>query len=250
MTRVLMQSLAGEKEVTSSAYGMFNYSIRNELTRKYYERRLKTFFDYTGFEVHSDLETRCNLFAKRGADDGKWALNQIISFLQFEKGRVQKGEIVGATLKNFVKAIKLFCETSDIDIPWKKITKGLPRARAAANDRAPTIEEIQKLVQYPDRRIKAIIYTMASSGITLGAWESLLWKHITPITNQNGELVAAKIVVYAGDVEEYNSFITPEAFLSLKAWMEFRSSYGEKITGDSFLMRDLWQTTNINYGAR
>ena len=71
MTRVLMQSLAEEKDVTSSAYGMFNYSIRNELTRKYYERRLKTFFDYTGFEVHSDLETRCNLFAKRGADDGK-----------------------------------------------------------------------------------------------------------------------------------------------------------------------------------
>jgi hypothetical protein len=51
-----------------------------------------------------------------------------------------------------VKAIKLFCEMSDVPIPWKKITRGLPRARAAANDRAPTIEEIQKLVQYPDRR--------------------------------------------------------------------------------------------------
>ena len=226
------------------------YSIRNELTRKYYERRLKTFFDYICFEPHSDLETRCNLFAMRGGADVKWALNQIISFLQFEKGRVQKGEIAAATLKNFVKAIKLFCEISDIDIPWKKITRGLPRARAAANDRAPTIEEIQKLVQYPDRRIKAIIYTMASSGIRLVAWESLLWKHIIPITNQKGELSAAKIIVYAGDVEEYNSFITPEAYLSLKEWMEFRASYGEKITGDSFLMRDLWQTTNINYGAK
>ena len=32
--------------------------------------------------------------------------------------------------------------------------------------------------------------------------------------------------------------------------MEFRESYGENITGDSFLMRDLWQTTNIDYGAR
>ena len=32
--------------------------------------------------------------------------------------------------------------------------------------------------------------------------------------------------------------------------MDFRISYGEMITGSSWLMRDLWQTTNMNYGAR
>jgi hypothetical protein len=32
--------------------------------------------------------------------------------------------------------------------------------------------------------------------------------------------------------------------------MDFRASYGEKITGESWLMRDLWQTTNMNYGAK
>jgi hypothetical protein len=31
--------------------------------------------------------------------------------------------------------------------------------------------------------------------------------------------------------------------------MEFRSSYGEKLSGESWVMRDLWQTTNITYGA-
>jgi hypothetical protein len=170
--------------------------------------------------------------------------------LAVPEGRVQHGQIAAATLKNFVKAIKLFCDMSDVNVPWKRITRGLPRARAAANDRAPTIEEIQKLVQYPDRRIKAITSTMASSGIRLGAWDYLLWKHITPITNQNGELTAAKIIVYAGDVEEYYTFVTPEAYSSLKDWIEFRASYGEMITGDSFLMRDLWQTTNIDYGAK
>ena len=34
------------------------------------------------------------------------------------------------------------------------ITRGLPRVRQAANDRALSIEEIQKLAEYPDRRIK------------------------------------------------------------------------------------------------
>jgi hypothetical protein len=31
--------------------------------------------------------------------------------------------------------------------------------------------------------------------------------------------------------------------------MNFRSSYGETITGESWIMRDMWQTTNITYGA-
>jgi c-di-AMP phosphodiesterase-like protein len=30
-------------------------------------------------------------------------------FLQFQKDRTQKGEITAATLRNFVKSIKLFC---------------------------------------------------------------------------------------------------------------------------------------------
>ncbi|MGA6991650.1 MAG: hypothetical protein WBX81_14635 [Nitrososphaeraceae archaeon] len=54
-------------------------------------------------------------------------------------------EITGATLRNFVKAIKLFCEMSDIQITWKKISRGLPKVRRYANDRAPTIEEIQNV---------------------------------------------------------------------------------------------------------
>jgi hypothetical protein len=55
-------------------------------------------------------------------------------------------------------------------INWKRISKGLPRSKFAANDRAPTVEEIRKLVEYPDRRIKAIVYAMASGGFRLGAW--------------------------------------------------------------------------------
>ncbi len=44
---------------------------------------------------------------------------------------------------------------SDISIKWKKITVGLPKERKYAEDRAPTIEEIQKLIEYPDRRMKS-----------------------------------------------------------------------------------------------
>jgi hypothetical protein len=139
---------------------------------------------------------------------------------------------------------------NDLTLNWKRISKGLPRAKNSSNDRAPTVEEIRKLVEYPDRRIKPVVYAMASGGFRLGAWDYLQWKHVFHITNEKGEVIAAKLLVYADEPEEYYTFITPEAYSAIKDWMDFRSSYGEKITGESWLMRDLWQTTNMNYGAK
>ena len=91
---------------------------------------------------------------------------------------------------------------------------------------------------------------MCSSGIRVGAWDYLKWKHIIPIKDSEDNVIAAKIIVYSGDNEEYFGFITLEAYQALKEWLEFRTSYGEKITEESWLMRDLWQTTNIHYGAK
>jgi hypothetical protein len=59
---------------------------------------------------------------------------------------------------------------SDVSLNWKKINKTLPSTRRYALDRAPTIEEIGKLLQYPDTRVGAPVLVMASSGIRVGAW--------------------------------------------------------------------------------
>jgi hypothetical protein len=64
-----------------------------------------------------------------------------LEFVLQEKKRVEKKEITGGTLRNSVKTIKTFCEVTDIMIPWKKITRGLPRVKRYADDRAPTIED-------------------------------------------------------------------------------------------------------------
>jgi hypothetical protein len=160
-------------------------------------------------------------------------------FISHQKERVQSNEIVAGTMLNYYKPVKLFCELNEINLNWKKISRGLPRGRKYSSDRAPTVEEIRTLVEYPDRRIKPIVYTMCSSGIRLGAWDYLRWKDVEPIT-EYGEVVAAKLVVYEGTDDQYVTFITPEAYNSLKQWMEFREKAGEKITGESWLMRNLW----------
>jgi hypothetical protein len=51
------------------------------------------------------------------------------------KRRVEKTEITGGTLSNFVKTIKLFCEMTEIPIHWKKITRELPKSRKYAYDK-------------------------------------------------------------------------------------------------------------------
>jgi hypothetical protein len=188
-------------------YTLFVYGIRSHYTRESYFRRLRGFFDAINLDKGTTFEERCNTFAYKGRSNSNWAFNNIIRFLYYQKERVEKKEITAGTLHNYVKTLKMFCEVTDIVIPWKKITRGLPKGRMYAEDRAPTLEEIHKIIEYPDRRIKPIIYTMASSGIRVGAWDYLKWNHVSPII-RDGKLLAAKINVYAGEDDEYITFIT------------------------------------------
>jgi len=105
---------------------------------------------------------------------------------------------------------------NDLYVPWKKLTRGLPKAKNYADDRVPRLDEIQKIITYPDWRMKAILCTMASSGIRLGAWDSLRGEHIVPIT-EDGKVIEVKIIVYAGDQEQYFSFLTSEAFRNCRS---------------------------------
>ncbi len=176
--------------------------------------------------------------------DNSWIFNTVLKFMQMLLERFNKKEITGSTVRNYLKSLKLYLDIADIQITWKKISRGLPRARNYSDDRIPTIEEIRTLLCYPDRRLKAVICTMSSSGIRLGAWDYLKWGHIRPIEKE-GEIVAAKIIVYAGEEDEYFSFISKEALEALNDWMNFREISGESINSSSWLMRDLWDTRDI-----
>jgi len=226
----------------------FMYALKAPETRRQWPRRLKPFFDF--LKIEGDLERQAEYFVIKAKQNIQWAQESFIRYISFQNDRVRDGKISASTVSNYFKPAKLFCEMNDLSLNWKKIRKGLPQAINAANDRAPTVQEIQKLTDYPDRRIKPIIYTMISSGIRIGAWDYLKWKHVVPMTDNNGQVLAAKLIVYAGESEEYYCFITPIAYRLLKEWMEFRHSYGELTGNDSWLMRDIWQTTNVGYKSK
>jgi integrase len=138
---------------------------------------------------------------------------------------------------------------NDIIINWKKISKGMPPVKNYSDDRIPTVEEIQRILEHPDRRIKPIVLVSISSGIRVGSWDFLQWKHVVPM-ERDGAIVAAKLIVHNTKINNrgYYSFITPEAYNSLKHWMDFRKLHGEEITGESWLMRDTWQKIDRRRG--
>ena len=135
-----------------------------------------------------------------------------------------------------------------INLNWKIISKGIKKGIRYSNDRPPTIEEIRKLIQYPDRRVKPIVLVMISSGIRVSSWSYLTWGDFTPIYN-NDKLVAAKLKVFNTKTKNYYySYVTPEAYQSVKEWMNFRESFGEKIESYSCIIRNLWQIKSQRYG--
>lgn len=132
--------LQGEKEEQQDnvePYTLFVYGIRSPYTKESYFRRLGNFFDAINLAKGTTFKERCNTFAYKGRSNHNWAFNNIIRFLHYQKERVEKNEITAGTLHNYVKTIKMFCEVSDIVITWKKITRGLPKGKRYAEDRAP-----------------------------------------------------------------------------------------------------------------
>ena len=224
-----------------TSYESFMFALRSPVTREKYLGRLAHFMSYVGI-TEGNLEDRCNIFGQKCKSDNSWLVNNVVRYLRTHRERVERRELSASTLSNYIKPIKLFCEQLEIPLPWKRITRGIPRGRRYANDRVPTIEEIRKIVEYPDRRIKPIVYTMASSGIRLGAWNYLKWSHITPI-EKNSQIIAAKIRVYADEEDEYFTFITSEAYNELLRWMEYRKKCGEDLDNESWLMRNIWDVT-------
>ena len=66
------------------------------------------------------------IFSEKARSEDVWLVNIIIQFLQYQK-RASHKKITASTLRNYVMVLKLFCEMNGLLVPWKKLTRGLPR---------------------------------------------------------------------------------------------------------------------------
>ena len=86
-----------------------------EQTRNKYTAESKRFFYFIKIPGNTmEEQYRFTIQMKRERSSGynnnntRWFLNNILRFVQAEKERVERKEVIGTTLRNYVKVIKLF----------------------------------------------------------------------------------------------------------------------------------------------
>ena len=211
--------------------------IRSPVTRSKYQARLGDFFRFCDVPG-KNLNERARSFTGR-AKDGAWLERVVFDWIRVQKRRAENREISESTLPSYVKPIRLFCDMNDLTVNWRKVYKTLPRGRTHAQDRAPDLPEVTKLLQYGDRRMKPMVLVMLSSGIRLGGWDGLRVADLTPV-KKGDTVLAGRLVVYRGTPEEYVAFTTPEAYDAVTEYLDYRRQSGEDVAPSSPILRNLF----------
>jgi hypothetical protein len=90
------------------------------------------------------------------------------------------------------------------------------------------------MLEHSDLRTKIPILFMASSGMRLGGFVGLSDGCVRPIyeddNNNSGKILAAHVKVYNGELEQYDTFISPEAWRVYNEYRSLRMKFGEQIT--------------------
>jgi len=200
----------------------FYEAIKSEETRKPYEYYLNKFFKH----AKTDADQIVNLSEK---EIDEYVFNYLVSL----KMRVDKSTLSPNSINAMMSPIQLFLEQNDVSLNWKKIKRMYPRRNAPANQAPYHEEEIRKILSATTSlRNKAFIHFLASTGCRVGAIQEL---DVSDIKQVEG---GAVVTVYSGDIEEYRTCLTPEAYSCLQDYFEFRNLRGYPVTENSPLFCD------------
>jgi len=106
-----------------SIWKLYLFALKSPLTREKYQGRIDKFFDFLALEGKSVEDKSLRFIQKAESEGNQWVFNNVLKFMMYQLDRVNQKEIVGSTVQNYVKSIKLFCEMADISIQWKKNNK-------------------------------------------------------------------------------------------------------------------------------
>jgi integrase len=158
-------------------------------------------------------------------------------------GKARRGELSVNSIKLYLAGIQSFLEFNDIVLNWKKIAKYCPE-QMANNLRAYTKEEISKLLSVGNLRDRCLILLMASTGMRVGAIKSLKLNHLTRLQHESN--IALLSIYPESKDHRYNALMTPECMASIDEYIDYRRKQHEKITDESYIIRDKFSTFSKN----
>src|SRR6476620_8879348 len=164
-------------------------SIKSQDTKRVYLIYLQKYLKFVNCNSINELVTEFK--------DPKDIERRIINFII----QMKEEEMNFRSIRNYVTPVISFYKINDIMLNSKKINKFMPAKTRVKKNRGYTHDEVRKLLDISDERIRAVILLLVSSGCRIGAIPTL---HIRDI-EKSGEVY--KVTIYENEEEEYFSFI-------------------------------------------
>jgi hypothetical protein len=167
----------------------------------------------------------------------KAARKEILEDFIFQSN--DKGESKSST-KLALTAIKSFLydqEVDDGELFWRNLNKKIKTNGEPEEDEAPPPDVVKAFCETVSFRDRVITVVMSSSGIRVGGLVGLL---VEDYQRLKGEGIG-QLYVYSDDIEDkYMALISEEACDLIDRYLEMRKLHGERITGKSYLFRDIY----------
>lgn len=124
------------------------------------------------------------------------------------------------SVAEWIAQIKSFYKVNGVDLPFAKSLN----TRTVTRDRAPTPEQLQRVIDMADLREKVIVSMLALGGFREGTLSALKYRHVK--ADLEAGIIPIHIHVEAeitkGKYHDYDTFIGREAIDYLKTYLELR----------------------------
>lgn len=145
-----------------------------------------------------------------------------------------------ASVMMYLAAIRKFYMMNDISLNWDRIHSYQGEHEKVAEDRPYTHSEVQRMISHTSIRNRAIILTLWSSGMRVGAIPPLRLNDLEPIEKYS----IYKITVYAKSKRSsYRTYCSPECKVAIDQYLSWRRRWGDKLHEDEPLFRQDFNTS-------
>ena len=209
---------------TNRSYRIFIEGLKSAVTKAAYTYALEKYMKFLGIQNPDDLLVH--------QDNPRIIQDQIIDFLILLKNPPHS--LRYATRSQYVSAIITFYDLNEVILNRKKIYRYLGEEERPIENRGYNTEEIRKMLEVSDEKVRAILLLLASTGMRIRALVDLTLQDLQEVP----EFKLYKVTVYSDSKERYFTFTTPEAAQAITIYLEYRKRYGEKLTSGSPVFRD------------
>ncbi|MFL6329227.1 MAG: hypothetical protein ACJ71I_17320, partial [Nitrososphaeraceae archaeon] len=186
-----------EPTLTGFSYRIFIEGLKSAVTKAAYTFALQKYMKYLKIDNPDDL--------LKHQDNPKFIQNQIIDYLIYLKNPPMS--LRYATRSQYLAAIMTYYDLNEVILNKKKIYRYLGEEEKPIENRAYTTQEIAKMLEVCDERVKALILFLASTGVRIRAIVDVKLEDLTSIPNYD----LYQVKVYSDSTQSYYTFATPEA---------------------------------------